>query len=527
MDDNEIKPSPFVDWCGIWPGHGGVGPDGLSWIQDPPVGDLQLKIQPGRWSEPFLHEREHPWEKESLIPLMVLREGDRLRAWYHCTGDNGIQYDAYAESEDGMSWEKPELGLVEYDGSTANNLLHPRTHFAIRSLFIDPTAAPEERYKAVRVAGRYFVDGKLDLDMSFDQFAEMRNAMQHEGFTADEAAQKVEIRQTIFGAVSPDGLRWTPLEEPLRDLGSRTLDGEYYVIYDEDKGEYVAYHRGHLERRRAVRRSTGKSFDEWSEPQFVFMPDGQDPIDADVYGSGYVRYPGKVAGASGTGGGHPAGGDTSDNGGIYSGRLHLMFLPFYHRTTSTVDVQLATSRDGLLWSRPERVPIIERGEYECVYSRRDLVALTDEEWGLPFQGTHHRHDFKTYDSDNDPYQAETSSIEWRWALWKRDRLVALEAQAEARFTMVQRKCSGTEMRLNYETEKGGWVRIELVEPPVTPPTPVEAFPGYGLDDADPLVGDELSRVVTWDGRSDLSELKGQNVSIRIHMARARLYSLFI
>ena len=78
-----------------------------------------------------------------------------------------------------------------------------------------------------------------------------------------------------------------------------------------------------------------------------------------------------------------------------------------------------------------------------------------------------------------------------------------------------------------EAEVGGWVRIELVEPPVTPPTPVEPLPGYGLDDADPLVGDELSRVVTWNGRSDLSELKGQNVSIRIHMARARLYSLFI
>ena len=166
-----------------------------------------------------------------------------------------------------------------------------------------------------------------------------------------------------------------------------------------------------------------------------------------------MRYPGKVAGASGTGGGHPAGGSGTESGGIYSGRLHLMFLPFYHRTTSTVDVQLATSRDGRLWSRPERVPIIERGEYECVYSRRDLVALTDEEWGLPFQGTHHRHDFKTYDSDNDPYQAETSSIEWRWALWKRDRLVALEAQAEARFTIVQRRCNGTEMHLNlFERE---------------------------------------------------------------------------
>ena len=524
MNESVIGPTPFVDWCSIWPGHGGQGRDGVSWIQDPPVGDLQLKVQPARWSEPFLHEREHPWEAESIIPLMVLREGDRLRAWYQCTGDNGENYDAYAESDDGLKWEKPELGLVEYGGSKANNLLHPRSHFAIRSLFIDPTGPPEERYKAVRSEGRYFVDGVADPDMTYAHFAEMRKAMQHEGFTDEEAARKVEIHQTILGAVSPDGLRWTVLEEPLRDLGSRTLDGEYYVIYDEDKGEYVAYHRGHLERRRAVRRSTGKSFTEWSEPQFVFMPDAQDPVDADVYGSGYVRYPVKGAGASGTGGGHVAGGSGQENGGIYSGHLHLMFLPIYHRMTSTVDVQLATSRDGLLWGRPERVPIIERGEYECVYSRRDLVALTDEEWGLPFMGTHHRHDFKTYDNDE---QSDASAVEWRWALWKHDRLVALEAQGEARFTMVQKLCHGTEMRLNYETERGGWVRVELVEPPVTPPEPVEPFPGYGLDDADPLAGDELSRVVTWNGRSDLSDLKDRLVSIRIHMARARLYSVFI
>ena len=108
MNENEISPTPFVDWCGIWTGHGGTGPDDLSWIQDPPMGELQLKVQPARWSEPFLHEKEHPWEARSLIPLMVLREGDRLRAWYQCTGENGLHYDAYAESDDGLNWEKPQ-----------------------------------------------------------------------------------------------------------------------------------------------------------------------------------------------------------------------------------------------------------------------------------------------------------------------------------------------------------------------------------------------------------------------------------
>ena len=139
-------------------------------------------------------------------------------------------------------------------------------------------------------------------------------------------------------------------------------------------------------------------------------------------------------------------------------------------------------------------------------------------------GCRNRHDFHTFRADGD---APARANDWRWALWKRDRLVALEATGEARFTMVQRECHGTRMRLNYETETGGWVRVELVHPPVTPPEPVEPFAGYGLDDAEVLVGDELSRVVSWKGREDLGALKGKLVSIRIHMSRARLYSVSI
>ena len=93
--------------------------------------------------------------------------------------------------------------------------------------------------------------------------------------------------------------------------------------------------------------------------------------------------------------------------------------------------------------------------------------------------------------------------------------------------MVQRVCHGSEMRMNFATERGGWVRVELVYTPQTPPQPVEAYPGFGLEEADPLVGDDLSRVVTWKGCGDLSSLKGKEVSIRIHMARARLFSIAI
>ena len=498
MPEEQPPPLPFVDWYGIWAGHGAVGEDGLSWIQDPPVGDLHLKVQPGRWSDLLFRTAEYPWEAGGMVPGFAFPDEGKLKVYYQSTGYDGVTYDAYAESTDGCTWHKPELGLVDYQGSKANNLLHPIDHWWVRCVFKDPSGPAEARYKSTHPSGMLYVDGVARPEVTREHYWEMRTAMQHEGMGLDQITQKMQMHQIIRGAVSPDGLRWTVLDEPLRDLGTLTLDGEYYTTYDEPKGEYVAYHRGHHERRRCIRRSTAKAFNQWDEPQFVFMADPQDPIDVDVYSCAYCFYP--------------------------HGNLHLMFLPFYHRRTSTVDVQMATSRDGILWSRPERTPIIPRGEYEAVYARRHLVPLNDEEWGLLFTGTRRRHDFQTQPPEGGE---ENEPQEFRWAVWKRDRLVALEALGEARFTMTERTCHGAELCLNYETETGGWVRVELVPPPVTPPLPVEPFEGYGLDDADVLVGDELSRAVSWKGKTDLSELKGRRVSIRIHMSRARLYSISI
>ena len=115
--------------------------------------------------------------------------------------------------------------------------------------------------------------------------------------------------------------------------------------------------------------------------------------------------------------------------------------------------------------------------------------------------------------------------EWRWATWKPDRLVALEAPVEGRVTLVERLCQGQQLRLNFQTrEEGGWIKVELVEPPSTPAAPVEALEGFGLEDADVLRGDEISRVVSWRGRSDLGALRGRNISLRLHMTRARVFS---
>ena len=84
----------------------------------------------------------------------VLHEGGRFRMWYQAwpADWNGkdVSLVGYAESEDGVEWRKPNLGLFEYAGSTGNNLTDLGFHSP--SVFIDPHAPSGARFRATGFA---------------------------------------------------------------------------------------------------------------------------------------------------------------------------------------------------------------------------------------------------------------------------------------------------------------------------------------------------------------------------------------
>ena len=58
----------------------------------------------------------------------------------------------YAESDDGVEWRKPSLGLVEFEGSTDNNIIldeKPATHNFTPFKDANPECGPDEAYKGV------------------------------------------------------------------------------------------------------------------------------------------------------------------------------------------------------------------------------------------------------------------------------------------------------------------------------------------------------------------------------------------
>lgn len=496
---------PFVDWYEIWPGQAGQHDDGGSWLQDPPEG-VRLTVQEARRSEPIVRA-EKPWETASIVYPCVIREDGRYRMWHWSQGGVGGRYNAYQESEDGWHWARPELGLCEYEGSAANNLLSTHDEFEIDCVFVDPTAGPDERYKAIGPRTIFFRDGVRDPEMDWPKFRELGRqtgaASDPTRNTMDAVREQYNVWRdnAVSGAVSADGLRWRVLDEPLVNVGGTPLDTQNVAAYNPDTGEYVAYLRGFPEEpaygvrgRRALRRSGGREFGNWHAPQYVLSADSQDPPTDDIYTPAYCPYPG-VPG------------------------LYLMFPAIYHRLDSELDVQLAVSRDGWNWDRPERRPIISRisgdREYGMIHASPNLVPLSDDEWAVAYDGRYSRHDHGTPEAP----------CEFRWALWQRNRLVALEAPVEGRVTTIGRPCHGSQLRINYRTRRAGWVKVELVTPPTLPVSQTQTLEGFSFADGDVLTGDELDRVVTWKGSSDLSSLAGQTISVRLHMARAEVFSL--
>ena len=91
--------------------------------------------------------------------------------------------------------------------------------------------------------------------------------------------------------MSPDGIHWKNLEEPILEVGNTALDTHNLCAYDPYQEKYVAYLRGHINRRRLVRRAEGRDFAQLEPTRPCLLPDPQDAMDDDIYNSCYTPYP--------------------------------------------------------------------------------------------------------------------------------------------------------------------------------------------------------------------------------------------
>lgn len=229
----------------------------------------------------------------------------------------------YATSKDGISWDKPELGLVEYDGNTANNILWrgdldtgvPQRGPHGTGIFKDThDPDPKRRYKALL---------------------------------------KSEILSVSFSA---DGIHWDPAVAcPQANSAGDTHNNAFWAPtlkryvgitrqWRTKPGEYV----------RLVARTSSTDFVNWEETELVL--EGLD-TNQQIYTM-------------------PV---------FYHGGVYLGLIAVHDQDTDRVWTELTWSPDTKTWHRVlPGIPLItndgEEGDYDwgCVYAANAPIFLKDE-----------------------------------------------------------------------------------------------------------------------------------------------------
>ena len=195
---------------------------------------------------------DRPWEREPATGAVQYDEaGERFRMYYE--GVDSLV--CVLESEDGLLWERPRLGLVDFEGSADNNIVDwPRDCPAIGTILWDPRAT-DEAYRWKRMHG-FPHDGVWQALHSRDGYT------WHHQPAGPHNAQK-----QMFGFGSP----------------AETFGGSM----DPD-ANYVAYsQRGSNRRTRVLGRRESRDFLTWSGLRTVVDQDLDDPPGTEFYNAGH------------------------------------------------------------------------------------------------------------------------------------------------------------------------------------------------------------------------------------------------
>ena len=275
---------------------------------------------------------DRPWETYNVyLGGTVLHDGGKFRLYY--TTYNPYEQPAktnficYAQSEDGLIWTKPVLGVVDYKGSKQNNIL-------LRALPPELAAMTVSDYGWAECQGITVIRDTPERDTD--------PGRRYKGVVCQVTNFSGNHRYSQFPCFSPDGLKWTRLNEPV--FIGRTAE-TMHLLDDPTYPGYVLYHKMDTDRgsnpgtdpphRRSRALTTSKDFMHWSKAKLFMKADDKDQPNTHMYSMSGFAY----------------------------GNMYLGFLTVYHPKTITYidqtrqfrvkEVQLIYSHDALKWHRIE------------------------------------------------------------------------------------------------------------------------------------------------------------------------------
>ncbi|MDO9464511.1 MAG: hypothetical protein Q7J67_04350 [bacterium] len=441
----------------------------------------------------------HQPKKDSKNPLIkkgdresphfygtVLFDNGRFRMWYSTFWGNGdCGGIAYAESEDGIFWEKPSLGLVEIKGNRNNNLIFFET-------------APQAVFQpnVIKLSDGNKETGQYQM-LYWDRPS------------LDKRTHGVSV------AFSNDGIHWkkyeknpvwsTPLDRSMHQ-GEGGADDVICVSYDRLTGKYRAFRRvlpnespvymgpeddyfkagDYL---RVIATAESEDSINWKNFKVILSPDLGDRADTQFYGMGGFNY-----------------------FGTYIGMLWM-----YHTNPQdgTIDVQLATSRDGTDWKRVGNREIFlslgRHGDFDerMIFTGNEPLIVGDEIW-IYYSGHSNKH--------NEPKREQTlSGI--GLARLRLDGFVSLEGQRNIGSIKTKvLKFKGNKLLINGRTKPDGFIGVEILD------ENENSMKGKNLEDCDKFIGDSVKKTISWRGKERLENLQGRPIKLRFYIKKGEIYS---
>ena len=435
---------------------------------------------------------DQPWEGNGTDFFCILKDGDIYRMYYEGwgLGDQPLNIRlCYAESRDCLHWEKPDLNMVEFNGSKHNNIIMEKLpdNFTVMK-DANPACPPEMKYKAI---------GSVSIK--------------------DEATGKKHIALALW--VSTDGIhfeRHSILSE------GYMYDTQNSLHWNRHTGKYYCYMRGY----QPVPEDPNSRFEEtsvrmnvvmesadfitWSEPKLLndggeFYPLYTNCITAYPYDDRYyvgfpTRYVQRRAWTK----------NYDRLCGVEKRKERVTMEP--RLGLAVTDCIFMSSRDNVNWFRFDEAimtPGVENGENwvygDCYPALGGLVETPapfpcdPPELSL-FVFNHHWMD---------------SPVELVRYAYRRDGFASVKAgYAPKKLLTKPFTFEGGSLKLNFSTSARGGIYLRVLDENNIP------IEGYSTCE---IFGDSLDRVVDFD--APLSALNGRTVKFEFTMSDAEIFSM--
>lgn len=430
----------------------------------------------------------------------------------------------YAQSDDGIAFVKPNLGLHPFNDETQTNIV------------LIGNGGYGDRY-----CNAVLVD-KNEPDPA------RRYKMTYYDWSADGGREYPGLHV----AFSPDGIHWTPHPHgPLnrtsygrRGLPAPYADEEPYtetpagerrvrktwsyplrmsdaadVFWDPARSAFVIYGKMWLDGpdgtaawKHGMGRVESPDFFNWSRPQLILTPDDQDAPHVEFHTSPIFTY---------------------------NGCYFCLNQILNRKAGGEIDIELMTSRDGWAWERPFRQPyflarselgLSERGlsqpelfDSQAILTNATPVILDDQ---IRFYYGAYSHSPVGGVRDK-PEQRSGVGL----ATIPRDRFAGVRPVARSEQATLRQPLENVGQVTFHPLDLGGCSQISLNADATGGSIRVELLTedgyrlrGYAKGDAVPVQGDALRHPVAWHARR-LDELPTGRTILRVHLQHATLFAV--